>query len=83
MKINVTQSNIKCGIRSNARMCPVAIAILDATGKHTGRGVVVLPDKITIRGNGKFKTPRSVKKFIYEFDNFCRARPFSFILKGL
>lgn len=86
-KIRVTEEHIANGIRSNTESCPVALAILDATGWN--KGDVDVGGETIDRVEGMFPNwnfthyhcPKKVQKFVDRFDEGKPVRPFSFVLK--
>lgn len=87
MVISVTQNHITRGRRNNCYSCPIALAIIDATGCNK---VVVNEDSVyysyyeedgTHRGF-YHRLPRSAMKFVKEFDESEgeACRPFKFKL---
>lgn len=94
MNINVTSENIRNGKRSRARICPVALAMLDAgledaaapldTIKTFASGRIVCQQRLSFFswrvGERCFVAPDHVATFIRAFDRGDAVRPFSFTL---
>lgn len=80
MKFNVTQKDIDKGILSNVSNCPIALAVIRATGV-VGYRVLVTGGSITIGGTD-YKAPASVNSFVGKFDAYgpVGSKPFSFSL---
>ena len=81
MKIEVTADDIENGTH-HAQSCPVSLAI---ERKLPGREISTWDDSICIynpanRDNITIDTPRSVLKFIDQYDNNGDANPFAFNL---
>ncbi len=85
VRIDVTENEIRDGVRENCLCCPAARAInrvLNPVRYH----VVVTEDRISIRGNSsgsilfQCETPEVVDEFICEFDGDIEVEPFSFPL---
>jgi hypothetical protein len=75
IKINVTQEHIDSG-RPVPEMCPVALALRDATGEGWRMGYVFMSTSIRI-----IPAPRSVRRWVKRFDLRKPVRPFAFWLK--
>lgn len=79
MKIRVTKKDISKGICGSSFSCPVALAIKRTLGINLG------VDAISIDGDNRhrqhqYKTPASVRKFLYKFDETGKGEPFTFSL---
>jgi hypothetical protein len=79
--VKVTRKHIKNGVIKSCIKCPVSLALLDAFTNVPA----VLSDELRLT---VFKTddsrlmaraPRSVTRFIMNFDNGKKVRPFNFI----
>ncbi len=80
-RICVTEEDIKNGVRMGAAVCPVALALLRATGVL----MLVHPDdhgwSATVAGGGPtHPLPERVGQFAYWFDYGCQMRPIEFEL---
>lgn len=77
MKIKVEQRHINAGCRHRCKECPVALAILEATGVE----VAVYPISGVYFGNQVVVgIPWEVSHFIGEFDHGLPVQPFEFVL---
>lgn len=76
MRIDVSLSDIRLGIRRSHCDCPIALAIRRATGNH---GVFVAYNGVQI-GDGMTYLPIEATQFIVAFDNSENVQPFSFDL---
>lgn len=77
-KIEVTQEDIKNGIRESANTCPIALAVTRAYG-----GRVLVNSGVIIWDNGTgrpqiFSFPENVRQFIINFDKGLQVKPFEF-----
>lgn len=80
IKVDVKQEYIDDGCPCNSNLCPVAIAVAEATGIAS---VLVSVSYILIR-DAAYDTPEEVKEFIRIFDDAfsgVNVKPFTFILK--
>lgn len=77
MKINVTKSDIRSGVRYKYDKCPVARAIKRATGK---KNIIVIPTGV-LCGKKSMRLPNIAAEFISDFDAKRLVEPFSFNLK--
>lgn len=80
-KINVTEEMIQAGRPHNPCYCPVALSI-KAEGFHT---VGVTPFNIrtgsyAVNDVRYYQVPRSVQRFVRDFDYKKPVKPFSFFL---
>lgn len=80
-KVTVTQEHIANGSKSDCGHCPVALALLEATGADrvfVGYGAINTHngDKVTC-----FMWPRSVTRFVDKFDEGRPVKPFTFKLR--
>lgn len=77
MKIDVTRHHISNGSRGSCVGCPIALAILEATGE---RDVLVSAASVMI-GSVEYRLPTSAYDFMSDFDQGRgNAEPFSFEL---
>lgn len=83
IKVEVKQKYIDSGVKGNERLCPVARALMEITDR---KNIQVCSDAIVI-GRKFYNLPKSVKQFIYRFDNYGHdsvgVEPFNFILREL
>ena len=83
IKVKVTKTDIKRGIRESPTSCPVARAIDRAAGRpcalvgHTEINIVC-SDAF---GRQRIEIPNSVKKWIHRFDLDKVCLPFNFMLE--
>lgn len=75
VKIEVTARDIEMGRPHRPRSCPIAFGIL----RVFPVGWVSVGDTITV-GNGEWKTPPSMLRFIKRFDAGKPVKPFTFVL---
>ena len=76
MKINVTQTDIKQGVKLNGNKCAIARAVKRATNAKS-----VHVNGFYIEVNGKtYSSPEEVFDFVVSFDRFEKVKPFSFDL---
>lgn len=82
MLIKVTQEDIDGGITDDMRLCPIALAVRRITKED-----LVEVDENTIyietiigRSPKLYKTSKTAKKFIQDFDAGEKVKPFSFKL---
>lgn len=75
--VNVTKHDIKIGHRGSIDQCPVALALVRATGRRWE----VTDRRCWNSGGIGFFHPEVVKKFIKEFDSGAEVSPFSFEIK--
>lgn len=86
MKINVSKTDIKKGVRGNCHACPVARAIrrakgLEGTDVAVGStGWVRVKDRYPFGRSGD-KAPEKLKRFITSFDLRQPVESFSFDLR--
>lgn len=77
MKINVTRHHISNGSRGSCVGCPIALAVLEATGE---REVLVTSTSVMI-GSVEHRLPTSAYAFMSDFDQeHQNVEPFSFDL---
>ncbi len=79
MTIHVTQAHIDAGIRSECRLCPIALALQAAIS----RDVQVMSGSFLVFGGGGYVAslhalPEEVSVFIINFDEGSPVQPFSF-----
>ncbi len=79
MKIVVNQEDIRCGVRVDDALCPIALAIR----RQTGRSVRVGLCGIEFDGDPStdIETPRYAKDFNSAFDQETPVHPFEFDLE--
>ncbi len=80
MIIEVKQEHINVGLKSNCKLCPLALAIKEKTGLETAVGVTIAE----IEHAGKYTRydlPRQAINFIRDFDCSREVYPFFFTLK--
>ncbi len=78
MIINVTQAHIDRGREGDCRLCPIALAIHDATGDwgySVSRRYVL---KMSHIENKSWVLPEKARDFILHFDMGVFVQPFSF-----
>lgn len=82
-KIKVLQKHINKARKEgyDEICCPVALALMDSGYKLA---LVLAPNffnkNLTVDGQ-KYRYPKSVKKFVRDFDHKKKVKPFTFILK--
>lgn len=76
MKITVTQEDIDNGVRDSCRYCPVAIAVLRATGRP--RGSVRVDGTAIDMGDKVIGLTREVEAWITRYDYTRQGAPFEF-----
>ncbi len=76
MKIKLTQSHIDAGVKGDCGSCPVALAVMEATGaKEAG----VAGGSMWIEGYRLItSTPAAIRDFIDAFDAGRPVEPFEF-----
>jgi len=80
MRIEVTAEDIKNGVFTDCRSCPVALAL----DRHTGDWWSVGTSTATrIETGARFLLPPSACRWIHNFDCGDPVEPFSFELEGL
>jgi hypothetical protein len=85
--LSVTREHIKKGKAGDCGKCPVALALLD--GLPNATKVSVDEDSIIVveaKGNGRtvsYHVPRSVERFINNFDDEEPVKPFAFKLERI
>lgn len=85
MEIKVTEKHIKSGIPCNDAYCPVALAIMEATGCDQA-SVYPIDDENTVADLGhpisrnRVLLPRIVDSFASSYDKGIKVNPFSFEL---
>lgn len=88
LKLNVTERNIKNGIRGDAYSCAIAGALTDLGYRHP----CVLPEEskasawIDVEGEAQrfvFQLPRRATRFARAFDSKKEVKPSRFVLDGL
>lgn len=79
MRIEVTEDDILEGVRNDGSSCPVAKAMVRATGDNWRVGPYVAEMRDG-RGRllGDTYLPAEVGRFIYQFDHGETVRPFGF-----
>lgn len=86
MKIEITQEDIDQGQRHKPCLCPVALAVIRATGKrevYVHSSVIQILDISRLTGvklQKSYRTSVEVNKFIVDFDYGQPVRPFTFEL---
>jgi len=81
----VTARHIANGIRADARLCPVALALQEQLGPGEHE-VLVGPDEVTVRADGpgrgelRAELPAAARAFIERFDTDQRVAPVTFAL---
>jgi hypothetical protein len=80
--IDVKQEHIDKGRRTSASSCPIALAIVDATGKSAGvtRDYIALYGFMSMR---HYMPPKEAQDFIRKFDMQIPVEPFSFVLEKM
>ncbi len=77
MIVKVTKAHIKCGKRLDCQECPIALALLDATGAL----YVSVLDHIEVGFMGtNYPLSRSCARFMRKFDRGQKVKPFNFRL---
>lgn len=84
MIVPVKQTHIQSGVPQNCHKCPVALALNEAVLTRNGTfivdrkimGIVGFPHKF-------YYQPRSVQRFVVDFDLGKKVKPFCFKLKEL
>ena len=78
-KIKIEQDQIDRGRKGHCAMCPVSLAITEQTGLlcTVGYAKIALEPGVDYRS---MDTPKSVIKFISEFDISGTGQPFNFFL---
>lgn len=76
MKIEVTQEDINKGEVTECRRCPIALAVIRATGNK----YVLVDSDYTHVGTKFCPTPVTAKRFIRNFDYGNDVQPFTFEL---
>jgi hypothetical protein len=78
MIVSVTKAHIKAGQQFDCQECPIALALLDATGASY---VAVSTHELEVGFMGRQnKVPRSCYRFIRKFDRGEKVKPFNFRL---
>jgi len=77
MIISVTEEHIKKGVKASYRTCPIALALEDA-GFDSPKVSVA---SYWYQDAKRLNLPLKVQKFIKDFDNGKKVRPFSFRTK--
>lgn len=80
-KIKVTQDHIKRGKRGKSSSCPVALAVRDYMKGYKGGTITVDGAGVWI-GPHSFTCPRSVGRFVSDFDAGREVKPFTFVLRS-
>ena len=80
MRIEVTQDLIDKGEAKDCSSCPVALAILVATGAQAVEVYATGGFLATRRRGTEFVMPVEARQFIVDFDAGKRVAPFSFDL---
>ncbi len=76
MIVSVTKDHIKRGKRLDCQECPIALALLDATGEN----FVAVGTRISVGYFNRYVATRSCLRFIRKFDNGDKVKPFNFRL---
>lgn len=81
IKISVKQKHIKAGMQGSCYWCPISQAIRDGLKIKEIAFVTTGEWSISVIDN-KYKTPRSVVRFIRRFDELGKSavKPFNFFL---
>lgn len=82
MKISVTQEMIERGFKRDCRMCPVALAVVEAGGVNPIVGqqsIQWMPNRTAVYVRAS--TPEPVVQFIRSFDKGEQVSPFEFELE--
>lgn len=74
MIIHVTKRHIRYGAPCNVRVCPIALALMDAGFSHPKAGLVSL----NLGDDHIIPAPDNVREWMKEFDASGRGEPFSF-----
>ena len=77
MTIHVTEEHIRKGVRDHCVLCPVALALQEATGKDVRVDRVI----IKVRNEEKwlhYSLPDRVIRRIARYDSGKKMKPFSF-----
>lgn len=83
VKVNITKYFIKKGERGNPRSCPVALALYKIGVKKA----TVFGDLLYVPVGNFFDErisvglPKSVERFVGNFDDGNKVKPFSFVLR--
>lgn len=78
MKISVTQKHIANGTPNSCGLCPIALAVMDATQADS---VSVGLHNCCFQIGKLFQSydmPETASRFIVDFDNGCKVSPFEF-----
>lgn len=85
IKIEVTEEDIKDGVRENVKQCPVARAVLRqldfAEVVEVSMGGIDINFDVPGRKFIRYKIPKKVMRFIQRFDEGKSVKPFSFVLR--
>lgn len=83
-KIQITDTDIRRGVKSHPCLCPIARAVARATGyqmQQLSCGVITVYDEMVYVINDGYDVPRKVADFIARFDTGKPVKPFSFVLR--
>ncbi|QDK02062.1 hypothetical protein SEA_GIBBLES_105 [Gordonia phage Gibbles] len=80
MRVTVTQKHIDDGTKANCKLCPIAQAITNKGYK--ARVYHELVDLIGKDGvNATYKLPKKATRFIIDFDEGNKVKPFTFEMR--
>ncbi len=79
MKIKVTKTHIKNGMRDSSCFCPIALAVKKIIKPPSARDVEVEYHLCRIN-NLYYRLPQTAREFITAFDNGHHVEPFEFEL---
>ena len=77
IKVKVTKKHIKCGVKGNEYLCPIARAV-----RALGYKRVSVDSVSIITRNQTFSVPYQAGDFIWDFDKGQKVRPFTFIARS-
>jgi hypothetical protein len=76
VKVTVTRADIRCGKRMDPYSCPIARAVIRASGCQD-----ISVGSYTARvGQRVFNLSRAARRFVFEFDKRAKGKPFSFYM---
>jgi hypothetical protein len=84
LHVEVTQDDIKNGIRRNSDCCPIALALRRASGGTNSERIDVNPRTISFWDGESRRicgTPPDARKFIADFDDRLMVAPLAFDLE--
>ena len=82
MTVTITNDHIQRGMKSNAKYCPIAIALSELY-PHRMNKIRVTNGNVTITGVDFYSLPFTAYEFINKFDAGETVNPFSFEIEGL